>query len=97
MSGGPLTAGPPHDRARESRITLTPQTGDVLVSNLTATVEYDVSIIGGPEVFTGVHYTTAVGRAQELASERRIDAWLTEDHTHFLKIAFCRDAINERA
>jgi hypothetical protein len=75
---------------------MTPQTGDVLVSNLTATVEYDVGIVGGPVVFTGVLYAAAVARAQELATERRIDAWLTEDHTHFLKIAFCRDAINER-
>lgn len=76
---------------------MTPQAGDVLVSNLTATVEYDVSIIGGPVVFTGVHYAVAVAQAQQLAAARRIDAWLTEDHTHFLKIAFCRDAINERA
>ena len=75
---------------------MTPQTGDVLVSNVTATVEYDVSIVGGPVVFTCVHYAAAVARAQALATERRLDAWHTEDHTHFLKIAFCRDAINER-
>lgn len=75
---------------------MTPKTGDVLVSNLTATVEYDVSIVGGPVDSTGAHYTAAVGRAKTLAAERRVDAWLTEDHIHFLRIPFCRDAIDER-
>jgi hypothetical protein len=69
--------------------------GDVLVSNSTATVEYDVSIVGGPVDSTAAHYTAAVARAKTLAAERRVDAWLTQDHTHFLQIAFCRDAINE--
>jgi hypothetical protein len=82
--------------ARVAGITMTPQTGDVLVSNVTATVEYDVSLVGGPVVFTGMHYAAAVARAHELATECRVAAWLTEDHTHFLKIVFCHDAIGER-
>jgi hypothetical protein len=76
--------------------TMTPMPGDVLVSNPTATVEYDVSIVGGPMESAGAHYTTAVALAKTLAAERRVDAWLTEDHTHFLQIAFCRDTIDER-
>ena len=75
---------------------MTPKPGDVLVSNPTATVEYDVSIVGGPVDSSGAHYTAAVARARTLAAERRVDAWLTEDHIHFLQIAFCRDAIDER-
>ena len=76
--------------------TMTPMPGDILVSNPTATVEYDVSIVGGPMESAGAHYTTAVALAKTLAAERRVDAWLTEDHTHVLKIAFCRDTIDGR-
>ena len=75
---------------------MTPKLGDVLVSNPTATVEYDVSIVGGLLDSSGAHYTAAVARAKTLAAERRVDAWLTEDHIHCLQIAFCRDAIDER-
>ena len=75
---------------------MTLKPGDVLVSNPTATVEYDVSIVGGPMESAGAHYTTAVALAKTLAAERRVDAWLTEDHIHFLQIAFCRDTIDER-
>ena len=73
-----------------------PQNGDVLVSNSSATAEYDVTIIGGPVDCTGVNYSGAIARAQQLARQHRTDAWLTEDHSHFLQIAFCRDAINAR-
>ena len=74
---------------------MTLKPGDVLVSNLTATVEYDVSIVGGAVDCTGVHYAPAVARATTLAAERQVDAWLTEDHIHFLKIACCRAAIDQ--
>ena len=74
---------------------MTLKPGDVLVSNLTATVEYDVSIVGGAVDSAGVHYAAAVARARTLAATRRVDAWLTEDHIHFLKITPCRGAIDQ--
>ena len=76
---------------------MTPQPGDVLVSNPTAIVEYVVSIVGGQIDITGADYAGAVVRARGLAAERRVDAWVTGDHIHFLRIAFCRQAIVERA
>ena len=74
---------------------MAPKHGDVLVSNPTATVEYDVIIVGGEVDTTGAHYTAAVARASTLAAERRVDAWLTEDHIHFLQIASWREAMGE--
>ena len=75
---------------------MTPQPGDVLVSNPTATMEYVVSIVGGQVDITGAHYAAAVVRARGLAAERRVDAWVTGDRVHFLRIAVCRQAIDER-
>jgi hypothetical protein len=84
------------DRADVQRsITMTPKPGDVLVSNQTATVQYDVGIVGGPVDSTTAHYTAAVSLAKTLAAEHRVDAWLTEDHIHFLQIASCGEAIDQ--
>ena len=68
-----------------------PQAGDVLVSNPTATVEYEVSIVPAVPDIVCPNHDVAVVRARELARERHVDAWLTEDHTHFLKIASYRE------
>ena len=76
---------------------MAPKLGDVLVSNQTATVQYDVGIVGGPVASTTAHYTAAVSLANTLAAQHRVDAWLTEDHIHFLQIASCREAIVEPA
>lgn len=67
-----------------------PKDGDVLISNLTATVEHAVSIVpADPDIFCP-NQDVAVTTGQDLAKERQVDAWLTEDHTHFVKIATCR-------
>jgi hypothetical protein len=69
---------------------MTPQNGDVLVSNPTATIAHDVSIVPAAPAIVCPNHDTAVAKACELAKERGVDAWLTEDHTHFLKIASYR-------
>ena len=72
-----------------------PKPGDILVSNQTATVHYEVDIVGSPIASATAHYTAAVSLARTLAAAHRVDAWLTEDHIHFLQIAFCREAMDE--
>ena len=67
-----------------------PQSGDVLVSTRSARVEHDISIVPKPSHLTCATYDSAVARARELAGELAVDAWLTEDFTHFLLIASFR-------
>lgn len=74
-----------------------PQTGDILVSNPTATVAYDLMTVGEAASVACANHTAAIAQANELARLRHVDAWLTEDHTHFLKIAACRPPVDERA
>jgi hypothetical protein len=69
---------------------MTPQTGDVLVSNPTATIEHCVTIVGESFVETCPNHDSALTKARELARSRHVDVWLTEDHTHFLKIVSYR-------
>jgi hypothetical protein len=75
---------------------MTPRNGDLLVANPTATVDYDVTAVGESVSLACASYTAAVAQAVELARARHVDAWLTEDHTHFLKIASCREPVDER-
>lgn len=70
---------------------MVPQDGDVLVSNPTARIEHDVSVVPAPRTLVCPNHAAAVAQARELAKNRRVDAWLTGDHTHFLKIASYRD------
>ena len=70
---------------------MAPKKGDVLVSNPTATVEYEVSIVPAPPDVFCPNHDAAIARALELAEHRHVDAWLTEDHTHFLKIGSYRE------
>jgi hypothetical protein len=67
-----------------------PKAGDVLVSTPTATIEYYVSVVADPTEITCLNHDAAVAKALELARDRLVDAWLTEDHTHFLRIASYR-------
>jgi hypothetical protein len=73
-----------------------PQPGDVLVSNPTATRECVISIVPRPSHLTCPTHDAAVARGRELARELRVDAWLTEDHTHFMKIESCRQGRHAR-
>ena len=68
-----------------------PQVGDVLASNTTATVDYVLSIVPLQGSAVCPNHDAAVAEACVLASERRVDAWLTEDHIHFLRIASYRE------
>jgi hypothetical protein len=67
-----------------------PQDGDVLVSNPTATVEYEICIVPRPPHITCPTHDRAVAEGCRLAAELGVDAWLTEDHTHFLRIGTYR-------
>jgi hypothetical protein len=90
--GGPSPTGPPPVGGGE----MTPQNGDLLVANPTATLDYDVTTVGESVSLACANCAAAVAQAVELARQRRVDAWLTEDHTHFLKIASCRETAGDR-
>jgi hypothetical protein len=71
-----------------------PQVGDILVSNRSATTDHDVSIVSDRAAHVYPNHATAVARAHELAEARQVDVWLTEDHTHFLKLgSYKREAV----
>jgi hypothetical protein len=67
-----------------------PQDGDILVSKPTATIEHCVSVVGESTGEMCLNHDTALVKARELAKERHVDAWLTGNHTHFLKVASYR-------
>jgi hypothetical protein len=67
-----------------------PLAGDVLVSRLAERVEHEVSIVPGQAEFVCPTHDKAIAQAQELARQRHVDVWLTEDHIHVLKIASYR-------
>jgi hypothetical protein len=67
-----------------------PQDGDVLVSNPTATVEHEIGIVPRPPHITCANHDRAVAEARQLAEKLRVDAWLTEDNCHFMRIGTYR-------
>lgn len=71
---------------------MNPQTGDILVSNRTATTDHEVSVVPEKPQYVYPNHRTAVAEAHELARARAVDVWLTEDHTHFLKLGTYRGA-----
>jgi hypothetical protein len=66
---------------------MTPQPGDILVSRSSGTLEHQVTTVPDTEEAVCDSHDAAVARACALAAERRVDAWLTEDLTHFLRLA----------
>jgi hypothetical protein len=68
-----------------------PREGDVLVSRMPARVEHELSVVPQRPEWVCPNHNAAIERAQELARERRVDVWLTEDNIHVLKIASYRD------
>ena len=63
------------------------QSGDVLVSHPTAVREHEISIVpSAPHAISPTH-DAAVTDARSEADAMGVDAWLTEDHTHVVKIA----------
>lgn len=67
-----------------------PESGDVVVSNPSATVEYVVSIVPDQPHLSSNH-DTAVAKGRALAERLGVDLWLTQDHTHFVRLASFRD------
>ena len=61
--------------------------GDVLVSHSTAVREHEISVIpNAPHAISPTH-DAAVSDGRSQADAIGVDAWLTEDHTHVVKIA----------
>jgi hypothetical protein len=63
------------------------QSGDVLVSHPTAVREHEISIVPNAPHTTSPTHDAAVTDARSEADAMGVDAWLTEDHTHVVKIA----------
>ena len=63
------------------------QPGDVLISHPTAVREHEISIVpNAPHAISPTH-DAAVSDACSEADAMGVDAWLTEDQTHVVKIA----------
>jgi hypothetical protein len=67
-----------------------PHPDDVLVSRLTARTDHEVSAGPTLEKLVFPNHDSAVAKAHELARQGQVDLWLTEDHTHFLRLASYR-------
>ena len=63
------------------------QSGDVLVSHPTAVREHQISIVPDPPHARSPTHDAAVSDARSEADAIGVDAWLTEDQTHVVKIA----------
>jgi hypothetical protein len=61
--------------------------GDVLVSHPTAVREHEISVIPNAPHATSPTHDEAVSDGRSEADILGVDAWLTEDHTHVVKIA----------
>ena len=61
--------------------------GDVLVSHSSTVREHDSSLIPNAPHATSATHDTAVSDGCSEADAMRVDAWLTEDNTHVVKIA----------
>src|SRR5688500_11291633 len=67
------------------------QSGDVLVSHSTAVREHDISIVPNAPHANSPTHDVAVRDARSEADAKGVDAWLTEDHTHVVKISSHRE------
>jgi hypothetical protein len=63
------------------------KSGDVLVSHSTAVREHQISVIPDPPHAMSPTHDAAVSDARSAAEAMGVDAWLTEDQTHAVKIA----------
>jgi hypothetical protein len=66
-----------------------PEQGDVLVSSRSSTTDYVVSVVPKRSGFCGTH-DEAIAKARDLAKQLRVAVWLTEDRTHFKRVASYR-------
>jgi len=74
-----------NEKASESLASV--QSGDVLVSHPTAVREHEISIAPNAPHATSPTHDAAVGDGRSKADAMGVDAWLTEDQTHVVKIA----------
>ena len=74
-----------NEKASESLASM--QSGDVLVSHPTAVREHDISIVPNAPHATSPTHDAAVSDGRSEADAMGVDAWLTEDQTHVVKIA----------
>jgi hypothetical protein len=65
----------------------TMQSGDVLVSHSTAVREHEISIVPNAPHTNSRTHDVAVRDARSEADVMGVDAWLTEDQTHVVKIS----------
>lgn len=63
------------------------QSGDVMVSHPTAVREHEISIVPDAPHATSPTHDAAVSDGRSEADAMGVDAWLTEDQTHVVKIA----------
>jgi hypothetical protein len=61
--------------------------GDILVSHSTAVREHEISVVPNAPHATSPTHDAAVSDGRSEAGATGVDAWLTEDHTHVVKIA----------
>jgi hypothetical protein len=74
-----------NEKASESLASV--QSGDVLVSHPTAVREHEISIVPNAPHATSSTHDAAVSDARSEADAMGVDARLTEDQTHVMKIA----------
>jgi hypothetical protein len=63
------------------------QLGDVLVSRPTAVREHEISVVPNAPHAVAPSHDAAVNDGRSEADAKGVDAWLTEDQTHVVKIA----------
>lgn len=63
------------------------QAGDVLVARPSAVLTHDISIVPEKPHATMPNHREAVEQAAGEAEARGVDAWVTEDQTHVVKLA----------
>jgi hypothetical protein len=81
---------------KREQVVMPPRAGDVLVSTPTATIDHHIYVVAEDTDIACANYEAAVHQACELAKAAHVDAWVTEDHTHFRKVASYR-ADDDRA
>jgi hypothetical protein len=63
------------------------QSGDVLVSHSSAVLQHEISIVPNAPHANSPTHDVAVRDARSEADARGVDAWVTEDQTHVVKIS----------
>ena len=85
IAGAAHTAIVAHEADPESLSNV--KSGDVLVSHSTAAREHEIRIVPNAAHAVAPTHDAAVSDGRSEADAMGVDAWLTEDHTHVMKIA----------